>query len=127
MRTAAATRSPTAIVPNDVQELEYEPPARTHGRCSPRRLRTAGARAARRASDEAAAILNAGSKVAMLSARARSVPSRRCARSPSGSGAAWPRPSTAAALSDELPYVTGAIGLLGTKPSYDMMETATRS
>src|SRR5947199_223906 len=26
-----------------------------------------------------------------------------------------------AALPDELPYVTGSIGLLGTKPSYDMM------
>jgi pyruvate dehydrogenase (quinone) len=27
-----------------------------------------------------------------------------------------------AVLSDELPYVTGSIGLLGTKPSYDLME-----
>jgi pyruvate dehydrogenase (quinone) len=27
-----------------------------------------------------------------------------------------------AALSDELPFVTGSIGLLGSKPSYDMME-----
>ena len=27
-----------------------------------------------------------------------------------------------AALPDDLPYVTGSIGLLGTKPSYDMME-----
>ena len=26
-----------------------------------------------------------------------------------------------AAVPDELPYVTGSIGLLGTKPSYDMM------
>src|SRR3712207_7760210 len=27
-----------------------------------------------------------------------------------------------AVLADDLPYVTGSIGLLGTKPSYDLME-----
>jgi len=27
-------------------------------------------------------------------------------------------------LSDELPYVTGSIGLLGTRPSYEMMRRA---
>ena len=31
-----------------------------------------------------------------------------------------------AALPDDLPFVTGSIGLLGTEPSYDMMRTATR-
>src|SRR5438046_2241805 len=32
------------------------------------------------------------------------------------------RSSATAALPDDLPYVTGAIGLLGTKPSYEMMQ-----
>ncbi len=31
-----------------------------------------------------------------------------------------------AAVPDELPFVTGSIGLLGTKPSYDMMMAAIR-
>ena len=31
-----------------------------------------------------------------------------------------------AALPDDLPYVTGSIGLLGTKPSWTMMQDATR-
>ena len=29
-------------------------------------------------------------------------------------------------LPDDLPWVTGSIGMLGTRPSYDMMRDATR-
>ena len=31
-----------------------------------------------------------------------------------------------AAVPDDLPFVTGQIGLLGTRPSWDMMQVATR-
>jgi len=77
-----------------------------------------GDQAIRRAAD----VLNAGSKVAILAGQGA-----RDARSELeqvaellGAGVAKPLLGKDV-LSDELPYVTGAIGLLGTRPSYEMM------
>ena len=125
IRTALAERAPTAlIIPADVQELEYSAPTHAFkmvpsslGRRladgDPRRRRACGgpprcstpaarspcwsgpARAARaRSSSEVADLLGAGVAKALLGKDV---------------------------LSDELPYVTGSIGLLGTRPSYEMM------
>jgi pyruvate dehydrogenase (quinone) len=124
IRIALAERAPTAIIiPADVQELEYSAP--THAfKMVPSSLGvdwpTAVADDA--AIARAAEVLNAGSKVAILV----------------GSGARGAREELMAitellgagvakallgkdVLSDELPYVTGSIGLLGTRPSYEMM------
>ncbi|WP_329000840.1 thiamine pyrophosphate-requiring protein [Kribbella sp. NBC_00709] len=124
MRTAAARRAPTAIIiPADVQELEYSAP--THAfKMVPSSLGidwatpVAEGDAVRRAAD----ILNAGSKVAILAGSGA-----REARAEVEQVAELLGAGVAKALlgkdvlSDGLPYVTGSIGLLGTRPSYEMM------
>ncbi len=125
IRTALARSAPTAIiVPSDVQELEYSPPPHAF-KMVPSSL---GFAAATQVPDEegllrAADVLNSGKKVAILV----------------GQGARGARPEIEAVaellnagvakallgkdvLSDHLPYVTGSIGLLGTRPSWDLMQ-----
>ena len=126
IRIALAERAPTAIIiPADVQELEYSAPThafkmvpsslgidwphrrrRTTTRIAPRRRgaqrrrarsrswSAQGARGARAELEQVADLLGAGVAKALLGKDV---------------------------LSDELPYVTGSIGLLGTRPSYEMM------
>ena len=125
MRIAKATRSPTCIiVPNDVQELTYSEPPRAHGAVpsSP-----AGIRKPRIVPDdvslrEAADVLNAGSKVAILVGQGAkgALPEVEQAADLLGAGAARAL-NGRAVLPDDRPWVTGSIGLLGTKPSYDLM------
>ena len=124
-RTALARRAPTAvIIPSDVQTLDYTSPAHAFkqvpssgpGAPAPT-LMPAEADVA-----QAAEILNAGQKVAILvgqGARAAAAQVREVAEV-LGAGVAKALLGKDV-LSDELPYVTGAIGLLGTRPSYDMM------
>jgi pyruvate dehydrogenase (quinone) len=125
LRVAAASRSVTAIiVPNDVQELPYEDPPRAHGAVyssvgyvAPRPVPEAGQLAA------AAEILNAGERVAMLIGQGAIRASAEVTQTADLLGCGVAKALNGkAALSDELPYVTGGIGLLGTKPSNDMME-----
>lgn len=124
IRTALSQRAPTAlIIPADVQELPYSPP--THAfKMVPSSLGldlpqiAPDDDAVRRAAD----ILNAGSKVAMLvGAGARGADAELAeAADLLGAGAAKALLGKDV-LSDELPWVTGSIGLLGTRPSYEMM------
>src|SRR6185312_13670012 len=71
----------------------------------------------------AADVLNAGEKVAILIGQgAKRAPDEvRAVADALGAGVAKAL-NGRAVLSDELPYVTGSIGLLGTKPSNDMIE-----
>ncbi|MFZ2016290.1 MAG: thiamine pyrophosphate-requiring protein, partial [Nocardioides sp.] len=124
IRVAMTERAPTAlIIPSDVQELEYSPP--THAfKMVPSSVGTSwpsvsadhdGVRAA-------ADLLNAGSKVAMLvgqGARGAAAEVEQVADL-LGAGVAKALLGKEV-LSDELPFVTGSIGLLGTRPSYEMM------
>ena len=124
MRVAMSRRAPTAIIiPNDVQELAYEAP--THEfKMVPSSL---GISWPELAPDDdglraAAELLNAGSKVAMLvgqGARGAGVEVEQVADL-LGAGVAKALLGKDV-LSDELPFVTGSIGLLGTRPSYEMM------
>jgi pyruvate dehydrogenase (quinone) len=124
MRTAYAKRTVTAvIIPADVQDLPYEAP--THAfKMVPSSL---GLTHSAPIPDDAeirraAEVLNAGEKVAILL----------------GQGARHARPQVEQlvellgagvakallgkdVLPDTLPYVTGSIGLLGTRPSYELM------
>jgi pyruvate dehydrogenase (quinone) len=125
IRVALAERAPTAvIIPSDVQELEYSPP--THAfKMVPSStgldwpVAVPGADAIARA----AGILNAGSKVAILAGSGA-----RSARAELEQAADLLGAGVAKALlgkdvlADDLPYVTGSIGLLGTRPSYEMMK-----
>lgn len=124
VRIALARRTPTVIIlPNDLQEEPYEDPPRAHGTLHSGIGYSAPSIMPREADlDLAAEVLNAGKKVAMLVGAGAlhatdeviSVADRLsagCAKALLGK----------AALPDDLPWVTGSIGLLGTEPSYDMM------
>jgi pyruvate dehydrogenase (quinone) len=125
MRVALASRTVTAIiVPNDVQEEPYEEPPRAHGSVFSsvgyERPRIVPAQATLQ---KAADVLNAGSKVAMLIGQGAIHAQREVMEVADTLGAGVAKALNGrAALPDTLPYVTGSIGLLGTKPSNDMME-----
>ena len=127
IRVALARRAPTAvIVPADVQELRYSPPSHEF-KMVPSSL---GVRWPEFVPDQdalrqAAEILNASRKVAILAgagARGAAVELQQVAEL-LGAGVAKALLGKDV-LSDELPYVTGSIGLLGTRPSYTMMRKA---
>ncbi len=125
VRIARAERTVTCIIiPNDVQELEaVKDPPRRHGTvhsgvgmCTPYVIPHDDD--LRRAAD----VLNSGSKVAMLvgAGALRASDEVREVADILGAGVAKALLGKAV-LPDELPFVTGSIGLLGTKPSWDMM------
>jgi pyruvate dehydrogenase (quinone) len=125
IRVALTEQAPTAIIiPADVQELAYSAP--THAfKMVPSSI---GMEWPRTAPDDeaiirAAGILNAGAKVAILAgsgARGARAELEQVAEL-LGAGVAKPLLGKDV-LSDELPYVTGSIGLLGTRPSYELMQ-----
>jgi pyruvate dehydrogenase (quinone) len=124
IRVALAERAPTGLIfPSDVLELPYEPPAHAFKQV-PSSLGLAPPKvdpdpAAVR---EAADILNSGEKVALLVGQG----ARGCVDELTevcdllGAGAAKALLGKDV-LPDDLPWVTGSIGLLGTIPSYRMM------
>src|SRR3954452_18130944 len=123
-RIALARRTVTAIVlPNDLQDEPYEDPPRAHGA-----LRSGVGYVAPKIVphdidlDRAAEILNAGNKVAMLvGAGALGATDEVIAVADRLSAGCAKALLGKAALPDDLPWVTGSIGLLGTEPSYKMM------
>lgn len=125
MRTAYAKRTVTAvIIPADVQELDYSPP--THAfKMVPSSLGLG--RYAPVPADEdiarAAEVLNAGEKVAVLIGQGARGARDEVERLADVLGAGVAKALLGKdALPDDLPYVTGAIGLLGTRPSYELMQ-----
>jgi len=124
IRLAIARRAPSVIIlPKDVQEQTYEAPKRAHGftRSGPgysRPVMTPPGDELRRAAD----VLNAGEKVAILiGAGALGAADEVIAVADSlGAGVAKALLGKCA-LPDDLPFVTGCIGLLGTRPSSDLM------
>jgi pyruvate dehydrogenase (quinone) len=124
VRTAVGERRVTALIlPNDLQDLAYEAPARAHGTAhsgvgytKPKVLPYDVD--LQRAAD----VLNAGEKVAILvGAGALQATDQVIAVAEKlGAGVAKALLGKAA-LPDDLPWVTGSIGLLGTEPSYKLM------
>ncbi|MFI9464687.1 thiamine pyrophosphate-requiring protein [Streptomyces xiamenensis] len=125
IRTAYGRRTVTAvIVPADVQELEYEAPSHAFKMVpSSLGLGRSAPVPAREGLERAAAVLNAGERVAVLvgqgAAGARAEVEQAAEVLSAGVAKALLGKDV---LSDELPYVTGAIGLLGTRPSYELMQ-----
>jgi len=124
IRTALGDRRVTAIVlPNDLQELPYEEPARAHGTVhsgigySRPKVVPYDADLTR-----AAQVLNEGKKVAILvgAGALQASDQVRAIADKLGAGVAKALLGKAV-LPDELPWVTGSIGLLGTEPSYELM------
>ncbi|MEX3810983.1 thiamine pyrophosphate-requiring protein [Paraburkholderia sp. BR13439] len=124
VRIALAERAVTALIlPNDLQDIPYEPPGRKHGTlhsgigyARPRVV--PGDQQLRQAAD----VLNAGRRVAILvgAGALHATDEVIAVAEKVGAGVAKALLGKAA-LPDDLPWVTGSIGLLGTKPSYDMM------
>src|SRR6185437_3148432 len=124
IRVAVGERRVTAIIlPNDLQEADYEEPPRLHGTLhsgigfsKPRTVPYE--RDLKRAAD----VLNAGKKVAVLvGAGALGATDEVIAVADKlGAGAAKALLGKGA-LPDDLPWVTGSIGYLGTEPSYELM------
>ncbi|HEY9027819.1 MAG TPA: thiamine pyrophosphate-binding protein, partial [Burkholderiaceae bacterium] len=125
MRIARDRRAVTCLIlPNDLQELDAVEPPREHAMLHTGIGFTSSPQAARDLDlAAAAAVLNAGRKVAILAgagalgagAELRAVADRL------GAGIAKALLGKMA-VPDDLPNVTGAIGLLGTAPSWKMME-----
>jgi pyruvate dehydrogenase (quinone) len=125
LRIAIANRAVTCIImPNDLQELAaVDPPPRAHGTVhsglgysAPRVIPTDADLA------RAADALNAGKKVAMLVGAGALKATDEVIEIADLLGAGIAKALLGkAAVPDDLPYVTGSIGLLGTRPSYEMM------
>ncbi|GJH27410.1 thiamine pyrophosphate-requiring protein [Caballeronia novacaledonica] len=124
VRIALSERKVTALIlPNDLQDLEYEPPGRKHGTLHS----GVGYRAPKIVPydddlQRAADVLNAGKKVAILvgAGALQATDEVIAVADKLGAGVAKALLGKAA-LPDDLPFVTGSIGLLGTEPSYKMM------
>ncbi|MGY3109196.1 MULTISPECIES: thiamine pyrophosphate-requiring protein [unclassified Bradyrhizobium] len=124
IRIALARRTPTVIIlPNDIQEEPYEDPPRAHGTLHSGIGYNAPSIKPRDADlDRAAEVLNAGKKVAMLvGAGALHATEEVIAVADRLSAGCAKALLGKAVLPDDLTWVTGSIGLLGTEPSYNMM------
>ncbi|WP_214368711.1 thiamine pyrophosphate-requiring protein [Pseudonocardia sp. H11422] len=125
MRTALSRRAPTAvIIPSDVQEERYSAPAHAFKQVpsSPPGLSASTVVPDEADLARAAEVLNAGTKVAILvgqGARGAATEVEEVA-AVLGGGVAKALLGKDV-LADDLPFVTGAIGLLGTRPSYELM------
>ncbi|HST47784.1 thiamine pyrophosphate-requiring protein [Jatrophihabitans sp.] len=124
IRIAVSEAAPTCLIfPSDVLELPYEPPAHAFKQVpSSLGMTSVTPRADEADVRQAAEILNAGSKVALLVGQG----ARGCEAELTevadllGAGAAKALLGKDV-LPDDLPWVTGSIGLLGTVPSYRLM------
>ena len=125
IRIAKTERTVTCvIVPNDIQEMDaVESPPKKHGAV----FTGVGHSTSRMLppDDElrrAAEVLNEGKKVAMLIGAGAMHAAEEVKEVAELLGAGVAKALLGkAALPDDLPYVTGAIGLLGTKPSWELM------
>ena len=124
IRTALGERRVTAVIlPNDLQEATYQEPARAHGTIHS----GVGFSKPKTVPYEvdlhrAAEVLNGGKRVAILvGAGALNATNEVIAVADRLEAGAAKALLGKAVLPDDLPWVTGSIGLLGTKPSYDMM------
>ena len=125
IRTALTRRAPTALViPSDLQEEPYSPPGHefkqvpssdpsySHPVLLPQEAEV----------KHAAEILNAGSKVAILIGQGARSAAAELLEVAELTGAGVAKALLGKdVLPDDLPYVTGSIGLLGTRPSYELM------
>jgi len=125
IRTALAERTPTCVIlPTDVQELDAvpEPPHEhymAHSSSGYSRPRVVPEdRDLRRAAD----VLNVGERVAILIGQGAMGAAEEVTQVADVLGAGVAKALLGKpALPDDLPWVTGSIGLLGTKPSWELM------
>jgi pyruvate dehydrogenase (quinone) len=125
VRIAQAKRVVTCVIlPNDLQELDYEDPPMAHGTTHtgtgfPGQSTLPAMDALQRAAD----ILNQGKRVAILvgAGALHATDEIIVVANRLNAGVAKALLGKAA-LPDDLPFVTGSLGLLGTQPSWDLMK-----
>jgi len=125
VRIAHTRRSVTCVIlPNDLQLMKYEEPANAHGYTHTGigyadASLTPDTAALQRAAD----VLNAGEKVAILvGAGALNATDEVLAVAGKLQAGVAKALLGKAVVPDDLPFVTGSLGLLGTKPSWDLMK-----
>ncbi|MFI0739271.1 thiamine pyrophosphate-requiring protein [Streptomyces sp. NPDC021100] len=123
-RTALGRRAPTAVIVHaDVQELPYSAPGHAF-KMVPSSLDHSDWQAAPsdEALERAAELLNSGHRTAMLVGQGAAGARAEVEQVADLLGAGVAKALLGLdVLSDDLPYVTGSIGLLGTRPSYELM------
>lgn len=124
-RIARARRAPTAlIIPSDLQEERYQPPEHAFKQVPsspPDELRSTST-ADHADIERAADVLNSGSRVAILIGQGARTAAEQVMELAEITGAGVAKALLGKdVLPDDLPYVTGSIGLLGTRPSYELM------
>ena len=129
IRLALANRAPTVVIlPKDVQERAFSRPPRAHGftRSGPGYSRPVIV-PAERDLQKAADVLNSGKRPALLIGAGAKDASDEVTEIAQKLGAGVAKALLGkAVLPDDLPFVTGAIGLLGTRPSSDLMNECDR-
>ncbi len=127
VRTAVGRSAPVVvIVPGDVQELDYSPPEHAFKHVpssAPDPLseesRTLPPVAAL---DRAAEVVDAGERVALLIGQGARGAAEEVLELAEATGAGIAKALLGKdVLPDDLPHVTGSIGLLGTRPSWELM------
>jgi pyruvate dehydrogenase (quinone) len=125
VRIAQAKRAVTCVIlPNDLQEVDYQDPPMAHGATHtgvgfPGQAMLPGKNALKRAAE----ILNQGKKVAMLvGAGALHATDEVIAVAERLNAGVAKALLGKAVVPDDLAFVTGSLGLLGTKPSWDLMK-----
>lgn len=127
VRTALAERAPTAvIIPADVQGMDYSPPTHDFLQVPSSKPDPDAGRGtflpAESELDRAAEVVEAGDRVAILVGQGArgAVDEVLSFADVTGAGIAKALLGKDV-LDDDLPFVTGAIGLLGTRPSWELM------
>ena len=124
-RTAMTRRAPTAIIiPSDLQAEAYSPPQHAFKQVpsSPPPLHAPTVVPHSAEIARAAEVLNAGQRVAILVGQGARGAADEVAQVADVLGAGVAKALLGKdVLSDELPFVTGSIGILGTRPTYEMM------
>ncbi|AXP02984.1 thiamine pyrophosphate-requiring protein [Pseudomonas fluorescens] len=124
VRTAVGERRVTALIlPNDLQDMAYTPPPHKHGTVhSGVGYRKPSIVPYEEDLRKAAEVLNAGKKVAILVGAGALHATDEVITIAEKLGAGVAKALLGkAALPDDLPWVTGTIGLLGTEPSDNLM------
>ena len=127
IQVAKASRSVTAvIIPEDVQEAEHEEPERVHGAVYSSLDTPADPRVVPPENEirRAAELLNSGERVAILIGQGARAAAEEVVEVADRLGAGVAKALNGRdVLPDDLPFVTGPIGLLGSKPSYEMVDS----
>jgi pyruvate dehydrogenase (quinone) len=124
LRIAKVERTVTCIVlPNDLQEIDYEEPPRAHGTIHSSKGYSKPVIVPETADlQKAADLLNSGKKIAMLIGAGAWNAADEVIQVADLLGAGIAKALLGkSVIPDDIPYVTGSIGLLGTKPSWDLM------